>query len=115
MKTARNCLLNSGSVNSSPFMWKSGMNIIWKHIAQFYYADVDSGLHLIPKITYEHGNLTHYSCMNVRQASQILSSTFANVSKEFGPCDAAGTAKFASMMDSFLAVKAALCFTLLVS
>ena len=48
---------------------------MWKHVAQFYYADVDSGLRLIPKITYEHINLTRYSCMNVKLADQVLSST----------------------------------------
>ena len=60
------------------------MHITWKHIAQFYYADVDSGLRLIPKITYEHINLTRYSCMNVKLAVQVLSSTMGNVLQEFG-------------------------------
>ena len=77
------------------------MHIIWKHIAQFYYADVDSGLRLIPKITYEHINLTRCSCMNVKLAVQVLSSTMGNALQEFGPSDAAETAKFCTLMDQF--------------
>ena len=101
MKTTRNCLRNSGSTSSSQFMWNNGMHIMWKHVAQFYYADVDSGLQLIPKITYEHINLTRYSCMNVKLAVQVLSSTIGNVLLEFGPSDAAETAKFCTLMDLF--------------
>ena len=101
MKTTRNCLLNSGSSSSSRFLWNSGMHLMWKHIAQFYYTDVDSGLRLIPKISYEHINLTRYSCMNVRLAVQVLSSTMGNVLLEFGPPDAAETAKFCTLMDQF--------------
>ena len=101
MKTTRNCLRNSGSTSSSRFMWNNGMHIMWKHVAQFYYADVDSGLRLIPKITYEHINLNRYSCMNVKLTVQVLSSTMGNVLLEFGPSDAAETAKFCTLMDLF--------------
>ena len=34
---------------------------------------------LIPKIAYEHINLTKYSCSNVKLAVQVLSSTMGNV------------------------------------
>ena len=101
MKTARNCLLNSGSGSSSRFMWNCGMHILWKHVAQFYYADADSDLKLLPKLSYEHMNLTRYSCMNVRLAVQVLSETMGNVLKEFGPPEAAATAQFCKMMDQF--------------
>ena len=39
--------------------------------------------------------------MNVRLAAQILSSTVSNVLNNFAPPEAAGTAKFCSLMDSF--------------
>ena len=39
--------------------------------------------------------------MNVRLAVQVLSSSVGNVLNEFGPPDAAETAKFCLMMDSF--------------
>ena len=77
------------------------MHITWKHIAQFYYADVDSGLRLIPKITYEHINLTRYFCNECKIS--CLSAKFHN-----GKCppriwssDAAETAKFCALMDQF--------------
>ena len=78
------------------------MHIMWKHIAQFYYADVDSGLRLIPKITYEQIYLTRYSCMNVELAVQVLSSTMGNILLEFGPSDAAETAKLCTFLYQFV-------------
>ena len=54
-----------------------------------YYEDLESGLHLMPKITLDHLNLTSYSKMNVHLAAQVLSTTVSNVLKEFGPGNAA--------------------------
>ena len=45
--------------------------------------------------------MSSYSAMNVRLAAQVLSSTVGNVLLSFGPPEAAGTAKFCLMMDSF--------------
>ena len=59
-----------------------------------YFSDLEDGLHLLPKITTDHVNLTSYSVMRVNLAAQVLSSTMANVLKAFGPPDTAGTAKF---------------------
>ena len=66
-----------------------------------YFSDLEDGLHLLPKITTDHVNLTSYSVMRVNLAAQVLSSTMANVLKAFGPPDTAGTAKFCEMMDKF--------------
>ena len=63
--------------------------------------DLESGLHLMPKITLDHLNLTPYSKMNVCLAAQELSTTVSNVLKEFGPRNATGTATFCQMMNNF--------------
>ena len=52
-------------------------------------------------IFYEHIKLTPFSVMNVKLAAQVLSSTVSNVLTEYGPNEAAGTAKFCFLMDSF--------------
>ena len=50
-------------------MWIGGMFILWNHIAEIFYEDRECGLHLLPKITYEHIKLTSYSTMNVKFAT----------------------------------------------
>ena len=67
MKTARNCLANSGAEGAT-----SGYFIIVNHIADLYYENVDCALKLLPKLTNEHFKLTSYSVMNVRPAVQVL-------------------------------------------
>ena len=79
LKTNRNCLYNSGSGKYTRCMWKGGMFSLWNHIADISYEDRECGLHLLPKITYEHIKLTSYSIMNAKLAAQVLSSTFCNV------------------------------------
>ena len=101
IKTARNCLSNSGAGRGTRFMWNGGMFIIWNHVADIFYEDRECGLHLLPKLTYEHIKLSSFSVMNVKLAAQVLSSSVSNVLNNFGPPEAAGTAKFCSMMDSF--------------
>ena len=51
------------------------MYIIWNHIADIFYEDRECGLHILPKLSYEHIKLTPYSIMNVKVAAQVLSST----------------------------------------
>ena len=60
-------------------MWKCGMFILWNHIADIFYEERQCGLHLLPKITYEHIKLTSYSIMNVKLAAQVLSSTVSKI------------------------------------
>ena len=65
------------------------------HITQLYNEDVESGL----KLTSEHISLTAYSAMIVRHAAQVLTESFGNVLKHFGPPEAAGTAQLCIMID----------------
>ena len=101
VKTARNCLSKSGTAKGTRFMWNGGLFLIWNHISDIFYEDQECGLQLLPKLTYEHINLTPYSIMNVRLAAQVLSSTVSEVLTNYGPSDAAGTAKFCLMIDQF--------------
>ena len=101
LKTARNCLSNSGAGRCTRFMWNGGMFLVWNHISDIFYEDRECGLQLLPKLSYDHIKLSSYSVMNVRLAAQVLSSTVSNVLTSFGPPDAAGTAKFCSLMDNF--------------
>lgn len=63
--------------------------------------DRECGLHLLPKLTYDHVKLSSYSVMNVKLAAQVLSSTVSKVLQNFGPAESAGTVTFCSMMDNF--------------
>ena len=101
IKTARNCLSSSGYGRCTRYMWNNGFFLLWDHIRTVYNEDRDCGLHLLPKLTYEHVHLTPYSVMNVRLAAQVLSSTVSKTLSAYGPPDAAGTSKFCLMMDSF--------------
>lgn len=62
---------------------------------------VNSGLKLLPKITYDHINLNSYYVMRVNVAAQLLSATVAAVLKHFGPADAGATSEFCAMVDGF--------------
>ena len=102
VKTLRNCLLNSGfSSGKSRLMWNAGYDMLWKHIKDIYDDDRDCDLHLLPKLTSDHINLTSFSKMNVRLAAQVLSNTVSNVLKEFGPTDAVQTAMFCEYANKF--------------
>ena len=82
-------------------MWNNGLFILWQHIAQLFYQDVESGLKLLPKLTYEHINVTSFSAMRVNLAAQVLSASVAAVLKAFSPPDTAATAQLCEMVDSF--------------
>ena len=102
MKTARNCLYNSGKGRYTRYMWKNGMFILWNHISDIIYEDRERGLHILPKLTNEHIKLTPYSKMNARLAAQILRSTVSKVLLGYGSPEAAETAHFCSLMDWFV-------------
>ena len=104
IKTARNCLSNSGSNRCTRYMWNDGMYIIWNHIADIFYEDRECGLHILPKLSYEHIKLTPYSIMNVKLAAQVLSSTVSKTLTSYGPPEAAGTATFCLLMNGFFDV-----------
>ena len=83
-------------------MWNNGLFILWQHIAQVFYYDVESGLKLLPKLTYDHINVTSFSAMRVNLAAQVLSASVAAVLRSFRPPpDTAGTAQLCEMVDSF--------------
>ena len=101
LKTLRNCLKSSAHGQTTRYMWNDGFHILWNHISDLFYEDLECGLHLLPKLTVDHINLTSYAKMNVRLAAQVLSSTVSNVLKDFAPSYTAGTAKFCEMVDNF--------------
>lgn len=101
IKTARNCLSNSGAGRATRFMWNSGFFLLWTHISEFYHDQQNAQLKFITKLTSDHINLTPYSVMRVNLAAQVLSETMGNVLLNFGPQEAEGTAKFCLMMDKF--------------
>jgi hypothetical protein len=71
LKTARNCLHNSGSGLRSRYMWNNNKFLLWKYISDLYYSDLELGLHQLPKLTAEHVMLTPYSKMRVNLAAQV--------------------------------------------
>ena len=81
-------------------MWNNHKYLLWSHISDIYNEDKQSGLHLLPKVTYEHIYLTSFSKMNVKMAAQALSATVGSVLRKFCP-NAGETAAFCSIMDSF--------------
>lgn len=82
-------------------MWNDGHFILWQHIAHLFYQDVENGLKLLPRITYDHIKLNSYSTMRVNLAAQVLSASVAAVLREFGTPEMQATAKLCSMIDSF--------------
>ena len=101
VKTARNCLFNSSYGNTSRCMWNNGSYMLWSHITSIYHENLNHGLKLVPKLKYEHVNLTPFSKMNVRLAAQVLSETVGKVIEHFGPPEALETSKFCIMIDKF--------------
>ena len=93
--------MHSGSGKCTRYMWKDGQYLLWQHITEIFYQDVDNGLKLLPRLSYEHVNLTPYSVMRVNLAAQVLSASVAAVLKTFGPPETAATAKLCEMVDSF--------------
>lgn len=101
VKTTRNCLRSSGSGSCTRYMWNGGKYVLWQHITEMFYQDLDRGLKLLPRLTYEHVNLTAYSVMRVNLAAQVLSASVASVLKAFGSPEVEATAKLCEMVDSF--------------
>ena len=65
IKTARNCLYNSGSGSCSRYMWNDGHYLLFRHIADLFHHDQQYALHQLPKLTLDHVLLTGYSKMKV--------------------------------------------------
>ena len=45
LKTARNCLYNSGSGSRSHLMWNDGKYVLFRHIAYLFHSDQEFALH----------------------------------------------------------------------
>ena len=101
LKTARNCIYSSSSGKCTRYMWNDGLHILWSHIADIFKEDQTCGLHLLPKLLYDHIKLSSYSVMNVKLAAQVLSTTVSKVLLNYGSPDTFATANFCSMIDSF--------------
>ena len=100
IKTSRNCLYHS-STNSTRYMWNNGHHLLWSHITSVYNKDLESGLRVLPKLTFDHIKLTSYSSMRVNLAAQILSETMYKVLQLYGGPMAQETAKFCFYLDRF--------------
>ena len=68
---------------------------------QMYYQDAESGLKLMPRLTYNHNKLNSYSTVRVILAAQVLSDTVAAVLSSFGSPDAEATSKLREMVGSY--------------
>ena len=101
MKTARNCLYNSGSGSRSRYMWNNGNYLLFQYIADLFYSGQDFALHSLPKLTLDHIILTPYSKMKGKLAVQVLSKSVAIALKESDREEVHGTAMFCNMMNSF--------------
>ena len=71
IKTARNCLYNSGSGSCSRYMWNDGQYLLFRHIADLFHHDQQYALHRLPKLTLDHVLLTGYSKMKVQTLFSI--------------------------------------------
>ena len=101
MKTARNCLYNSGSGSRSRLMWNNGQYLMFRHIADLFYSDQEFALHTLPKLTLDHIVLTSFSKMKVKLTVQVLSKSVAIALRETAKEDVTGTAEFCEMMNGF--------------
>ena len=66
MKTARNCINNSGSGTCSRYMWNDDRYLLFRHIADLFYQDEAADLSVLPKLTLQHILLNSYSKMKVK-------------------------------------------------
>ena len=99
MKTARNCLYNSGSGSCSRYMWNDGNYLLFRHIANLFNSDQEFALHSLPKITMDHIVLTSYSKMKVKLATQVLSKSIAISLRDSDNDEVPGTVTFCEMMN----------------
>ena len=81
-------------------MW-NGNDIIWYHFKKLFNDERERSLKLIPKLTSDHFNLTPFSVMNVRLATQVLSDTVSNVIESYYPAYMQKTAELCKFADKF--------------
>ena len=66
----------------APCMQCNGKEILWQHLKNLYQSDGGAmkdaaGLAMVPKLKYEHVNLTPFSKMRVDLAAQVHALTFS--------------------------------------
>ena len=49
VRTARNCLFDSGSGKRTRHLWHNDKHLQWENISKMYISDLDCGLHQLPK------------------------------------------------------------------
>ena len=77
-------------------------SMLWNHIAEVHFSDLDHGLHQLPKLTADHINLNSFSKMKVSFAAQVLSNTVSQaLLQHYTSGEADETARFCSMINSF--------------
>ncbi|XP_065673608.1 uncharacterized protein LOC136090694 [Hydra vulgaris] len=101
MKTFRNCMYHSGDGKYTRTLWNRDQSIIWYHIVKIVQDELNNGLKILPKLSYEHVHLNSYSAMSVRYATQVLSASVANVLYKYYPPETHVTAELCSIMDRF--------------
>ena len=104
MKTSRNCIHHSGpSQRSSRHLRNQDGSLMWDHIYRLVYDDIHRHNPKILKLTLDHINLSSYSAMKVSYATQVLSSSVANLlNKDYPGTEA--TAKFCKYFFNFSTV-----------
>ena len=101
IKTARDCLSNSLASRCIVHAWNNNNFITWNHISKLFYDDLESMLHIVPKLTNDHISLTSYPVMNVRLAAHVLSESVYTALQTYGTPDTTGTATYCIMFDKF--------------
>ena len=81
-------------------MWNNQKHITWNHVAKIVYDEVENGLKVDVKLSYEHVQTINYSVMYIRLTARTLSATTASVLRTFRD-DTSETALFCKNMDNF--------------
>ena len=77
LKTARNCLSNSGAHANSTTLMNNGQLLSWQTIAKIYESREDKDFTRTVKLTANHVYLNSFSRMSVPLATQVLSASVA--------------------------------------
>ena len=94
--------LHSSGTGGTRCLWRNEKNLLWEHISRCYFADLDLGLHQLPKLTIDHIHLTSYAKMKFNLAVQILSKSMAEALRRSMPLEEVSeTATFCQLMNDF--------------
>ena len=102
LKTARNCLANSGSHKKSRSLWNNGKHISWMHLVELYRDHCENReLSVLPNLTRNHIDLTAFSTMRVSLAAEIMSEKVACALERYVGPHTSETVKFIRIMNKF--------------